>query len=263
MKSNREKSEMRKNGNSLVNFVNTVYPPVLLIMFLLIFWQTVCSVNNIQVWMLAKPTDIFSKFAANTKDILPHIGITYSNILIGLVLAVVIGLLIAVITCSFPVAGAALTPITVSLCCIPMVTLVPTLMLIFGVGRSVKLITIVIQAFPIVTMNAATGFLNADPAHLELMQSLKANKFQQFKYCLMMDALPDIFTGIKLSSIMAMMGGITAEMTGGNQGLGSRISFYIGFSKTPEALSCIIYIAFLGALLYSLISLIEKKTVRQ
>jgi NitT/TauT family transport system permease protein len=255
--------EMRKTKNNFVNFINAVYPPVLLILFLFILWQTVCEVKNIQVWMLAKPSDIFSKFVENTKDILPHIGITYTNILIGLALAIIIGLLIAVITCSFPVLGSALTPITVSLCCIPMVTLVPTLMLIFGVGRSVKLITIVIQAFPIVTMNAATGFLNADPAHIELMQSLKADKFQQFKYCLIMDALPDIFTGMKLSSIMAMMGGITAEMTGGNQGLGSRISFYIGFSKTPEALSCIIYIAFLGAVLYSIISLIEKKAVRQ
>ena len=239
-----------------------IYPPLILVIFLLGLWQWLCVKNNIQVWMLAKPTDIAAKFLENTRVILPHIGMTYSNIIIGFVLAVVIGILLAVITCAFPVIGNAVNPVIVVLCCIPMITLVPTLMLVLGLGRSVKLITIVIQAFPIVTMNAATGFLNADHSHIELMQSLKATKIQQFKYCLFYDALPDIFTGVKLASIMAMMGGISAEMTGGNDGLGSRISYYIGFSKTPEALSCIIYIAFLGAVLYGLISFIEKKIIK-
>ena len=252
-----------KKEVKIVSFLNAIYPPVILIFFLFLFWQEICNIKNIQIWMLAKPTDIAVKFAENTKTILPQIGQTYSNILIGFVLAVIIGLLVSILSCSFPIVGAALTPITVALCCIPMVTLVPTLMLIFGVGKKVKLITIVIQAFPIVTMNASTGFLNVDPTHLELMKSLKANKFKQFRYCLFQDALPDIFTGIKLCSIMSMMGGISAEMVGGNQGLGSKISWFIGFSKTPEALSCIIYIAFLGAVLYSLICLLEKKLVRQ
>lgn len=246
----------------VVNIINLIYPPVLLIAVLLIVWQTICIGKGIPIWMLAKPTDIASTFLENTQDILPHIGLTYSNILIGFVLAVVIGLAIAMLVSSFPRFGAAVTPLIVAMCCIPMITLVPTLMLVLGLGRSVKLITIVIQAFPIVTINATTAFLNVDPNKLELMKSLKATKWQRFRYCIMHDALPGIFTGIKLASIMSMIGGITAEMTGGNTGLGNRISYYIGFSKTPEALSCILYIVVLGGLLYGIIALLEKRFVK-
>lgn len=253
----------KRNGPSrAVSTINKIYPPALLIAALLVVWQTVCTSTGIPIWMLAKPTDIASTFVENTQDILPHIGLTYSNILIGFALAVVIGVAIAVLVSSFPRFGAAVTPLIVALCCIPMITLVPTLMLVLGLGRSVKLITIVIQAFPIVTINATTAFLNVDPNKLELMKSLKATKWQRFCHCMLRDALPGIFTGIKLASIMSMIGGITAEMTGGNTGLGNRISYYVGFSKTPEALSCILYIIVLGGLLYGVISLLEKRFVK-
>ena len=73
---------------------------------------------------------------------------------------------------SFSVLGNALTPLIVALCCVPMITLVPTLMLASGTGNNVKILTIVIQAFPIINMNATTAFLNVDPTRMELMQSL-------------------------------------------------------------------------------------------
>jgi len=136
------------------------------------------------------------------------------------------------------------------------------LMLVFGLGSQVKIITIVIQAFPLVNMNAATAFLNVDPTKLELMKSLKASRVQQFRYCILKDALPGVFTGIKLAAIMSMLGGVTAEMTGGSSGIGARISYFMGFSKTPEALSCILYIVFLGVLLYGGVCLLEKLLVK-
>lgn len=247
---------MTKSKNKVVSAINLMYPPVILIVLLLVVWQTVCTANAISVWMLAKPTDIFTAFAANTKELLPDIWITYSNELIGYVLAIVIGLALAILLCAFPLVGAALNPFIIVVCCIPMISLVPTLMLVLGLGRSVKIITIVVQSFPIICMNASTGITNVDPTRLELMQSLKATKAEQFRYCILKDALPDIFTGLKLGAVMSMIGGVTAEMTGGNSGLGSRINYYIGFSKSSEALSCVIYIILLGAILYAVVSAI-------
>lgn len=249
-------------GTKLVGFLNFIYPPVLLIGILLILWQTLCTQKEIPMWMLAKPTDIASVFAENTKELLPHIGVTYFNIIVGFLIAVAIGIGLAILISSFPLFGSAVTPIIVALCCVPMITLVPMLMLVFGLGSQVKIITIVIQAFPLVNMNAAAAFINVDPTKLELMKSLKATRVQQFRYCIMKDALPGVFTGIKLAAIMSMLGGVTAEMTGGNTGIGARISYFMGFSKTPEALSCIIYIIFLGVFLYGGVCLLEKILVK-
>lgn len=246
----------------ITNIIGTVAPPVILIALLIMFWQYTCIKDNIPVWMLAKPSDIVKAFSKSFLAILPNIFVTYTNILIGFVIAVIIGLALAILISSLKILGSALTPLIVAMCCIPMVTLVPMLMLIFGLGNNVKIITIVIQAFPLVNMNAVVAFANTDPTHLELMQSVKANRFQQFRYCILPDSISGIFTGVKLASIMSMIAGVSAEMTGGNTGLGNRISYFIQFSKTAEAMSCVIYIAILGILLYGGISLLERKMLR-
>lgn len=255
---NVERTKKVTSASKIVNVLNFVYPPIVLIGLLLILWEVLCIQNDIPTWKLAKPSDIVSVFAKNTQEILPQIGITYLNIFIGFILAVVIGIFLAILISSFPLFASAVTPIIVTLCCIPIITLVPMLMLVFGLGSDVKIITIVIQAFPLVNMNAATAFMNVDPNKLELMKSLKATRIQQFRHCILKDALPGVFTGIKLAAIMSMLGGVTAEMTGGNTGIGAKISYYIGFSKTPEALSCIIYIIFLGVILYGGVCILEK-----
>lgn len=254
---------MRKNKKgSMIQIVNTMYPPILLIILIILFWETSCIANNIPTWQLAKPTDIGRAFVENFVEIIPYLKSTYFNIIVGFVLAVVLGVVLAILISSFSVLGNALTPLIVALCCVPMITLVPTLMLALGTGNNVKILTIVIQAFPIINMNATTAFLNVDPTRMELMQSLKASRIQKFRYCILQDALPGVFTGIKLGCIMAVLGGVSAEIIGGNTGLGNRISYYIGFSKTAQALSCVLYIVFIGALLYALITLLEKRLVK-
>ena len=182
--------------------------------------------------------------------------------MVGFALAIVIGLGLAILFASFANLGRALTPLIVAICCIPMITLVPTLMLALGTVNNVKIITIVIQAFPIINMNALTAFLNVDPMRMELMQSLKATKVQRFRYLIFNDAMPGIFTGIKLGCVMAVLGGVSAETIGGNTGLGARISYYVGFSKSAEALSCVLYIIAIGAVLYGIITIVEKKLVQ-
>ena len=249
----------KKINMRIYNSISVFLPPVILIFFLLFLWQFACVTKEIPKWMLAKPTDTAVAFGVSFLEMLPHIWITYSNIIIGFVIAVFLGLSLAILITSFEFIGSAITPLIVAMCCIPMVTLVPMLMLAFGLGRSVKIIAIVIQAFPLVNINAVVAFLNTDPARLELMKSLKASKIEQFRYCILPDGVHGIFTGIKLAGIMSMIVGVSAEMVGGNTGLGNRISYLVQFSKTAQAMSCLIYIAVFGILLYGLISLLEKK----
>lgn len=131
-----------------------------------------------------------------------------------------------------------------------------------GIGPVPKILTIVIQCFPIVNMNACVGFANVDPTRIELMQSVKATKVQMYRYCIFRDAMPNIFTGIRLASVLAMISGVAAELCGGTGGLGNRISNLLALSKTSEAFGCLIYIIILGLLIYGLVSKLEKKLTK-
>ncbi len=247
---------------SAVNTLSLVLPAVIFIAGLLAYWQINCVVKDIPIWMLAKPSDIFAALLSGFSETLPYLLSTYSNIIVGFILSVVIGLALAVLLTNFGLLAAAVTPIMVVLCCVPMVTLVPLLLVLLGTGGLPKIVTIVVQCFALVNMNACVGFANVDPTRLELMRSLKANRYQLFRYCMLRDAMPHIFTGVKLASVLAMISGVSAEMSGGAGGLGNRISYLVSYSKTPEAFSCILYVAALGLMMYFVISLLEKKLTK-
>lgn len=243
---------------AILNKILYVVAPVILIFILLGLWQLHCVIKHIPEWKLPKPSSVFAAFFQNMSENLPFLGGTCFNIIVGYFLAVVIGIVLALILTNSRILSMALTPIIIVFCCVPMVTLVPLLLVTMGTGPLPKILTIVIQCFPIVNMNACVGFANVDPTRIELMKSMKASKFQLYKYCMFRDAMPNILNGIKLSSVLAMIAGVAAELCGGNGGLGNQIKTLLGLSKTAEAFACLIYVIIFGMLLYGLISLIEK-----
>lgn len=237
-------------------------PAIVLIFILLTLWEQQCTARAIPTWMLAKPSDIFSALTSGFSETVPYLVSTCSNILIGFLLSVVIGLAFAILLTCSPLLSQAITPLMIALCCVPMVTLVPLLLVMINTGSAPKIIVIVLQSFAIVNMNACVGFAGVDRTRLELMQSLKATRAQVFIHCMLRDAMPSIFTGIKLASVLSMISGVSAEMTGGSGGLGNYISNLVGYSRMPEAFACILYIALLGLLLYGAISLLERYLTR-
>lgn len=251
-----------KKYSKTMNVLMGVLPPVILIALLVGFWQINCVAGEIPAWKLPKPSDIAVSFVQGFQENLPYLISTYSNILIGFVIAVILGIGLAVLLTNSRILAMALTPIIVVLCCVPMVTLVPLLLVGMGTGPAPKILTVVIQCFPIVNMNACVGFANVDRTRLELMQSMKASRFQTYRFCMFRNAMPDIFTGIKLSSVLAMIAGVSAEICGGAGGLGNQISSLVSFSRTAEAFGCLLYVTIFGLALYGVVGLIEKKLTK-
>lgn len=251
-----------RRGGPVGNFITFVCPAIVLLATLLGLWQQQCTARGIPSWMLAKPTDIGKALISGFSETAPYLVSTYSCILIGFALAVFIGLALSILLTCCPLLAKAVTPIMVVLCCVPMVTLVPLLLVMAGTGNGSKIAVIVLQAFAIVNMNACVGFAGVDHTRLELMQSMKATRAQQFRYCILRDAMPHIFTGVKLASVLSMISGISAEMSGGSGGLGNYISSLVGHTRVPEAFACIIYVALFGLALYGVVTLLEKRLTR-
>jgi NitT/TauT family transport system permease protein len=226
-------------------------------------WQIAIPAFDIPAWKLSSPTEIGKALVRDYKDILPAVFYTYTNVLVGFALAMTIGLTLGSLITSNKLLGTILTPYVNLLCTIPLITIVPLLMLWFGIGRPIIITTIIIQSFPIMNFNCCVAFANVDPLRLELMDSFKVSKIKRLYYCILPDAVPGVFTGIKLSAILSILSSVAAEMTGGNQGLGAQINVFVAFMKMPQALACILYIALLGLVLYYFISHIEDKIMRK
>jgi NitT/TauT family transport system permease protein len=258
--------EMAQN-EALVKLKNEYFGnfilPVVLIALVMAVWHMFVVVMEIPEWQLPAPLNIFKAMVGDFEAFKPHLIVTYGNVLLGFAIAVTLGLTLAIVI-NFNVSiGIALTPFINLLCIIPLITIVPLLMLWVGFGSKAKLIAIVLQSFPIINLNALTAFANVDPLRAELMLSMKASRFQQLRCCILPDALPGIFTGVKLAAVLALIAEIASEITGGNNGLGAQIIQYAQYMKTPQAFACVFYTAIFGAVFYQLLSLLEQKLVKK
>ncbi|MGM8212236.1 ABC transporter permease [Virgibacillus sp. W0430] len=243
-------------------YLTNLLPPI--VMFFIIFgsWEIMVNQLEIERWILPGPIAIFNSMIVSFSDFLPHILVTIQTISIGFIIAIPLGIFLAALLSNFQYLDFSVSPFVILLVTTPLISLVPLLMMWFGYGLSVKVIAVIIQAFPIIMLNSATGFINVDNLRLELMKSLASTRSQTFFRAVFPSALSEVFTGIKLGGIFGTIAAVTAEFVGGNTGLGSQIIKYTQYIKTEEAFACILFVAIIGTVLYGLISLMEKLIIR-
>lgn len=237
--------------------------PFIFCIVLIVGLQLFLTLKGIPEFVFPKPTSIGKALAGSWQELGANMLITLEEILAGYVLAVVIGIFVAILITQFPLVNSALTPYTVFLATMPMIALIPLLMIWLGFGMNVRIIVVTLQAFPVVMMNAATGFNNVDPLKLELMKSLGAGRLQTLRMVIIPDAMPHIFTGLRLAGIFSTTAAICSEFSGGTEGLGVQVITATSYCKMDIAFAGILLVAVIGVSLYQLIKLLERKIVRR
>lgn len=248
---------MKKTKNAILS----VLAPVLVFALLFGFWEFMCVKNEIPAWLLPSPSRIFTSMYQNFTEFLPHILVSFETVLLGFLLAVPLGILLATLITSSKTVASALSPYVIVLVTTPLIVLLPLLMLFMGYGLKVRIFGVVLQAFAIVNMNTCTGILNVPVMRHELMQTVGANKWQSLRHVVYPTAVLDIFTGVRLSAIFATTACVSAEYVGGNEGLGALIIRYSQFLKTTESFACIFYVTIIGLFMYGLVSFLQKKVI--
>ena len=236
--------------------------PVLFLSILLLLWQWAVAEWAIPRWILPTPLAIFRVMWEQLHVFWPHIRVSLLTILLGFGIAVPLGIALAALLTSFKWLDRALSPYLILLVTTPLITLLPLLMYWLGYGMGVRVIAVVVQSFPIVNMNACTGFDNVARLRLELMESMQAGRLETFRRVILPSSVVEVFTGIRLAAIFATTACISAEYVGGNNGLGSQIIKYSQFIKTEHAFACIFFVASIGVFLYGSVVLLERCLMR-
>ena len=151
---------------------------------------------------------------------LENIAVTGAEIFGGYVLAVVVGVGIALLFSWFRWLELAIMPLLVSLNMIPKVALGPLIIVWFkyGIGPNIMM-AFAICFFPIV-LTTARGLREVEPDLLDLVRTLKGSRWQVFTKIQLPGALPYIFSGMKVAAILAVAGAIVGEFLGSDRGLG-------------------------------------------
>jgi NitT/TauT family transport system permease protein len=225
---------------------------------LIVGWQLLTWGFAIPKFLLPGPGDVLETIWRFGPAWGNHIWTTARATLLGFGLAVVIGLALAIAIVRSRILSELLTPVIIVLQIIPKVAFAPLLLIWFGTGMlPIVAIAFLVAFFPMV-VNSAVGMADVEDDLIDLTRVLRMSWWRVLWTVRLPNALPHIFSGLRVASTLAVIGTIIGEFVGSNVGLGYLILIANNQMNTSLAFASIIIISVFGLGLYGFIVAIEK-----
>lgn len=212
--------------------------------------EILLGVFNVPHYVMPKPSQIGTALYTEWWSLWPHLLVTLYELVTGFAIGASIGFVLAAVITQFPFVEKVVTPYILMLVVTPMLALVPLLILRFGFGSEPRIIAVALASGPMVMINAATGFRRVDLAKIALARSFGASTLQIFTKIRIPMAMPMILVGLMVGSIFGLLTTIGAEMVGGAEGLGSRLTYYSSLVRMPQFFAVILMLAIIGISIY-------------
>lgn len=238
-------------------------PPLAIGVLVLVGWQLLIDVFDIQKFLLPKPTEIASAFWHQRRELWPAGWYTFTEALWGFVGGCGFGIVSALLLARFRVLGSALMPYFIALNAVPIIAFAPIANAWFGIEKGSKIFIAAVLCFFPVLVNTLRGLTSVRPSQIELMRSYAAGDVAVFRRVRIPTALPYVFSSLKVASVLAMIGAIVGEYFGGSQQqLGILIKNSAALFQFETAWAAILVACILGIAFYLAVSLLESATMR-
>ncbi|KAF0125091.1 MAG: NitT/TauT family transport system permease protein [Xanthobacteraceae bacterium] len=208
--------------------------------------------------ILPPPSAIFAAFFETPWVFVRHLGFTLAMTAVGFVLAVVLGVLMAVAIVYSPLVERTIYTLLVALNSIPKVALAPLFVIWMGTGVEPKIaIALMLAIFPIV-IDMVLGLRSVDPDMLNLARVSRATPMAILMKIRFPCALPSLFAGMKVAVSFALVGAIVGEFVAGSRGLGFQILVAQGQFDTVRVFVPLLLLGVVGTILFFLVDYAER-----
>jgi NitT/TauT family transport system permease protein len=226
--------------------------------------ELVIRAFDVQEFLIPKPSAIARTFWNTRGDLWDAGWFTFQEALWGFVLGSGFAILIALLLARWRMIGAAFMPYAIAANAIPIIAFAPITNTWFSpLDKSSKISIVAVLCFFPVMVNALRGLTSVNPRALELMESYAAGQFEIFRRVRIPTALPFIFTGLKVATVLAMIGAVVGEYFGGAlNALGVQILTRARVSQFQEAWAGIVLACLLGIALYLAVAALERLALR-
>ena len=181
--------------------------------------------------------------------------VTTKTSMTGLALAIALGILFAVLMSQARWIERSFYPWAVLIQTIPILAIVPLVALWFGVGFwSRVLVAVMISLFPIIA-NTLFGLQSASEEQVDLFEMHRAGRWKRLVKLDFPAAVPALFTGLRISAGLAVIGTIVGEFffRSGERGLGQLIELHRATNDTPEMFGAVILSSLLSIAVFALV----------
>src|SRR5579864_3857791 len=216
----------------------------------------------IKAFLVPPPSAIFETVLRDWRELFLALAKTSAGAILGFALSTFVGIAIAVFLSSSRRVQEAFYPYAVFFQTVPIIAIAPLLVIWFGYGmRTVVASAFIVSIFPVIA-NTLTGLLSTDPALRDLFRLYGASPEVTLVKLRFPAALPQILTGLRVASGLAVIGAIVGEFIGG-EGLGSVVDVARTQQRVDKVFAAVLLASVLGLALFGLINLISAVTLRR
>jgi NitT/TauT family transport system permease protein len=228
--------------------------------FLALFglWELLAWLLALPPYLLPPPSKILADLAGRWPRVLDGAWVTTSEIVLGYLLAVAVSVPLALLVAYSRTFEASVYPLIVFLQIVPKIAIAPLFIIWFGFGFLPKLLLVFLLSFFPIVVSSIAGFKSLDPDVMDLARSTGAGAWRLFLKIRLPQALPDIFTGLKVGAALAATAAVVAEFVASNKGLGYLLLEYNGNLETGMVFAVIIVLSLIGLAIYYAVEFVER-----
>jgi NitT/TauT family transport system permease protein len=249
-------TESTRAGRSL-----TWLRPLVFLVLLVVVWDLAIRVFRIPPYQVPAPEDVVITLWREWPMLLREAWPTTVATLWGFFLSAAFGIPVAMLIAGSKTVESYIYPLLVFSQSIPKIAIAPLLVVWFGFGMLPKVLSAFMLGFFPVVVSAVQGFKSVEPDMMDLARSMEASRWQIFRMVSLPHALPAIFSGLKISITLAVVGAVVGEFVGSNSGIGFLLQRSIGNFELPTMFAALIVLAMIGVILFWLLDVIERMAI--
>jgi NitT/TauT family transport system permease protein len=244
-----------------------ILAPVVVGILVLVGWDVFVRVTNLPPYLLPRPLLVLQTLISDWSELFPALLITLQITVVAFILAVVSGVLIAVLMAQSKWIEKSLFPYAVILQTTPIVAIAPLIIVwlrdnTFG---ALVLCAWIVALFPIIS-NTTLGLNSVDRNLRDLFRLYHASRWQTLWYLRLPGAMPYFLGGVRISGGLALIGAVVAEFVAGTGGARSGLAYQILMSgynlQIPRMFAALLMTTFLGVIIFSVLMVLSNYLLR-
>jgi ABC-type nitrate/sulfonate/bicarbonate transport system permease component len=238
-------------------------PAIALVAALALGWELYADLGGASPFVLPAPHAVLSALSDNAGVLTANLAVTAREVVLGILLALLLGFLLGVAVHLSPLLRRAVYPLAVGSQGVPIAVIAAPLAYWWGFGVLPKLLVIVLICFFPVVVTTVDGLAGVDPDQLKLLRTLDASRWQAFRFAELPAALPAALSGARIALAVGVIGAYIAETStatlAGSAGLGHEINADLSSLQTPRAYAAALVLFVFAVACFYALSVAERR----
>lgn len=231
--------------------------PVITLLLVLAVWESCVHIFDIDLYILPAPSKIIKALIANADILWMHSLVTLEEAVIGLIIAAVLAIIIAIGMDLSSLFKHSIYPHLVVTQTVPVMVLGPLFSIWLGFGMAPKILMVIFMCFFPVVVAFCDALGKVDEHQISLLKSFGAKKWQIYAYVKIPAASTALFSGLKVAATYCIGGAIVGEWLSASAGLGYYMIRVKNGYMLDKVFACVLVVILLSLMLHGVVVLLE------